>query len=235
MKWGKKPPEPPLEKVDWSTVGRFVISSQERPATRKRPSVTYGERAVRVPSGGVDALVLSPCAYLPRLTPAERKAAVGRPDDRLRDRILYEDPDRLRVLCTIDEPLEAGGDRHHEVRDADGRSLGTIRRVAPKRPFRHTWRIDHPGRGEITGRGEWANRDTKGILGHAAAGLVLGLIDSAAGLGADGGDQATGRRKLEWRLGTEVVMTSKGSAEISVHADWFDRRLAFAFALIGDF
>jgi hypothetical protein len=42
--------------------------------------------------------------------------------------------------------------------DADGRSLGTIRRVAPKRPFRHTWRIDHPGRGGITGRGEWFDR-----------------------------------------------------------------------------
>ncbi|MFD7428328.1 hypothetical protein ACFV6Z_14910 [Streptomyces sp. NPDC059818] len=41
-----------------------------------------------------------------------------------------------------------------------GGVLGTLRRIPPRRPFRHTWRIDQPGRPEIVGRDEWAAGDS---------------------------------------------------------------------------
>ena len=37
-----------------------------------------------------------------------------------------------------------------------------------------------------------------------------------------------------YRPGEEKVMESEGSDTVSVRTDWLDRRLAFAFALIGD-
>ncbi|MFS8204865.1 hypothetical protein ACLVWQ_40105 [Streptomyces sp. CWNU-52B] len=53
-------------------------------------------------------------------------------------------------------------------------------------------------------------------------------------MGAEGGDQRSKSRSLEWRAGDKVVMVSEGSEKVTVRADWLDRRLAFAFALVGD-
>ncbi|WP_067171508.1 hypothetical protein [Microtetraspora niveoalba] len=107
------------------------------------------------------------------------------------------------------------------------------RRIPPKRPFRHTWRIEQPGHPEITGRNKWASGGVKDIAGRAAERVLHEALD---GLLSSPGDSDRGRRprSLEWRSGEEVVMTSEGSAEVRIRKEWLDRRLAFAFALIGD-
>lgn len=225
---GKKVDEPPVEPVAWADVHKFVIGTAERPATPKRKKPVYGPRAVRVPRGGKDYPVNAPCAYLP---PASRPDSGPSRDDLT----LYEDPEAQRLLCYVDAPQEVDGERHHVVHDAQGQVIGTVRRVPPKRPFRHTWRIDQPGHPEIVGRNEWASGDsTKEVVGRAAARVTIGLVASLADLGAEGGDQPSRPRTLEWRVEDKVVMVSEGSAQVSIRAEWIDRRLAFAFALVGD-
>ncbi|MFD8120583.1 hypothetical protein ACH5AU_12870 [Streptomyces albidoflavus] len=49
----------------------------------------------------------------------------------------------------------------------------------------------------------------------------------------DGGDSSAPRR-LAWTAGDELVMEIQEHHPAHLHADWLDRRLAFAFALIGD-
>lgn len=72
------------------------------------------------------------------------------------------------------------------------------------------------------------------VVGQAAArvatGFVTGLFDVAGG----NADQPTRPRSLERRVNDTVVMVSEGSVEVTVNADWVDRRLAFTFALVGD-
>ncbi|MBT2406731.1 hypothetical protein J7I97_12050 [Streptomyces sp. ISL-87] len=198
-----------MEQVRWEAVHKFVIGSVERPLTAKRKRVVMGLTAVRVPKGGKDRRVLAPCAY---------------PGSGL---TLYEDPGARRLLCSVDAPEEVDGERRHVVRDAGGEPIGTIRRIAPRRPFKHTWRIDQPGHPEIVGRNEWAGG--QGVLKAAMA-----LADSAMGMGIEGGDQRSKPRTLEWRAGDRTVMVSGGGEEVTIRASWLDRRLAFAFALLGD-
>ncbi|MEU6415373.1 hypothetical protein [Microbispora sp. NPDC046933] len=50
-----------------------------------------------------------------------------------------------------------------------GQVIGTVKRIPPKRPFRHTWRIEQPGHPEITGRNEWVSGSLKHVAGRAAA------------------------------------------------------------------
>ncbi|MGW6703698.1 hypothetical protein ACWGDE_02215 [Streptomyces sp. NPDC054956] len=119
-----KPVEPPMEAVGWEQAGTFVISDVERPLTRKRKRAVTGPRAVRVPVGTDEQRAFAPCAYVgprPALT-------------------LDEDPEAQRLLCSVDAPDEVSGERHHAVLDAQGQLIGTLRRIPPKRPFKHTWR-----------------------------------------------------------------------------------------------
>lgn len=213
----KKEVEPPVEPVGWEQVGTFLVTDVERPWSRERKRAVTGRRAVRVPSGADEQSVLAPCAYV---GPGPALA-------------LYEDPDSNRLLCALDAPVEVDGDRHHVVRDAYGASIGTVLRIPPKRPFKHTWRIDQPGHPTVVGRNEIVSGDSKAeFLVRGALKASLFYLDSALG----GGDGARPRtpRTLEWKTGSETVMLSQGSAEVTVKADWLDRRLAFAFALVGD-
>ncbi|MFE2373917.1 hypothetical protein [Streptomyces sp. NPDC059398] len=225
----KRAVEPPVEPVAWANVHKFIIDTVERPETTKRKRAVYGLRAVRVPKGSMEYRVNAPCAYL---APASRPAA-GPSRSHL---TLYEDPEAQSLLCYVGAPTEVNGERHHVVHDSQGHSIGTLRRIPPKRPFRHTWRIDQPGHPEIVGRNEWASGEsTKEVVGRAATrvafGFVTGLVADIAG---GNSDQPTNPRTLEWRAEEKIVMMSEGSREITVRAEWVDRRLAFAFALVGD-
>ncbi|WP_328378182.1 hypothetical protein OHB13_21460 [Streptomyces sp. NBC_00440] len=225
---GRKAEEPAVEPIEWVNVHKFIIGTVERPETIKRKKAVYGPRAVRVPKGGKDYRVNTPCAYL---APASRP--VDGPSHN--DLTLYEDPECQNLLCYVEPPEEVDGERHHLVHDAQGLTIGTLRRIPPKRPFRHTWRIDQPGHAEIVGRNEWASGDsTKEVVGRAAARMTIGFVAGLADFGGGNGDQPTKPRTLEWRVEEKVVMMSEGSVEVSIKADWIDRRLAFAFALVGD-
>ncbi|MFC5888796.1 hypothetical protein RMN57_32465 [Kitasatospora sp. CM 4170] len=225
-------PEPPVEPVGWERVREFVVSDVERPATPTRARITWGPRAIRVPKGGKNDRVLAPCAYV---ATSARPLPVSVPPAGGPELTLFEDTDATRLLCYVGEPQEGGGERRHPVHDGDGRLIGTLRRVSPRRPFRHTWAIDQPGRPSVVGRNEWiAGGSPKDALSRAAGRFALGVVDSLASLGAEGGDQPAKPRTLEWRAGDEVVMLSAGSEKVTVQAEWVDRRLAFAFALLGD-
>jgi hypothetical protein len=221
---GKKVEEPPVEPVSWATVQQFVLGSVERPKTAKRTRSGFGPRAVRVPQGHKDMLVLAPCAYV---ATAEKHSSTSDPG-----LTLYEDVEQQQLLCYVDAPQNVNGERHHVVRDAGGQAIGTLRRVPPKRPFKHTWRIDQPGHPEIVGRHELASGSAKEVAGRVAGRFVTGVLDDMLNPGE--GDQPSKNRSLEWRSGEDVVITSEGSTKITVRAEWVDRRLAFAFALVGD-
>ncbi|MEU9183951.1 hypothetical protein AB0D14_05160 [Streptomyces sp. NPDC048484] len=223
---GNSDAEVPVEPVAWATVREFVIGSVERPLTPKRKRVVRGPRAVRVPKGGKDSRVLAPCAFLGR---SDHAGLPSRPE-----LTLYEDIEGRSLLCYVDSPKDVDGEQHHVVHDRQGQVIGTIRRVPPKRPFKHTWRMDQPGHPEIAGRNEWASGDAKEVAGRAAGKFALGVVGAIANLGAEGGDQRSKPRSLEWRADDKVVMVSEGSEKVTVRADWLDRRLAFAFALVSD-
>ncbi|MCX4551035.1 hypothetical protein OG204_11990 [Streptomyces sp. NBC_01387] len=220
----KKVEEPSVEPVSWADVCEFVLGSVERPKTAKRTRSGFGPRAVRVPQGDKDMRVLAPCAYV---ATAEKHSFPSDPG-----LTLYEDIEQQRLLCYLDAPQDVEGEQHHVVRDAQDQVIGTLRRVPPKRPFKHTWRIDQPGHPEIVGRNELASGSAKEVAGRAASRFVTGVFDDLLNPGES--DQSSKYRSLEWRSGEDVVITSEGSAKINIHADWIDRRLAFAFALVGD-
>ncbi|MGW2823256.1 hypothetical protein ACWC24_20045 [Streptomyces sp. NPDC001443] len=217
--------EPPVEPVAWENVREFVIGSVERPKSPKRPRSGWGKPAVRVPTGSEDLPVLAPCAFLGSASVAHLPS---RPE-----LTLYEDADARRLLCYVEEPQELDGEQHHVVRDGQGEVIGTLRRVPPKRPFKHTWRIEQPGRQEIVGRNEWASGSGGQVVARLAIRAAFEAVDNIFYTGDDGQSNSKARA-LEWRSGEETVMTSEGSAKITVQADWLDRRLAFAFALVGD-
>ncbi|GGL73502.1 hypothetical protein GCM10010129_16400 [Streptomyces fumigatiscleroticus] len=218
--------EPPIEQVAWDTVRKFVVSPVVRPESPKRSRAVLDKPAVRVPMGTKLLPVLAPCAYLGSSSVPQ---SPSRPEF-----TLYEDPGALRLLCYVEEPQEVDGEQHYVVRDGQGQTVGTLRRIPPKRPFKHTWRIEQPGRPEIVGRNEWASGSAKEVAGRAAGRFVTGIVDDLLNPG-DGDTPGTGKgRKLEWRADDKVVMTSEGSNEVHVRVDWVDRRLAFAFALVGD-
>ncbi|MFJ2516920.1 hypothetical protein ACIPEL_34895 [Streptomyces griseoviridis] len=217
--------EGPVDPVPWETVFRFVVGSVERPKSPKRPRSVWGKPAVRVPTGGKDRPVLAPCAFLGS---SSVQGLPSRPE-----LTLYEDADAQRLLCWVEEPEEVDGETRHIVRDAEGQIIGTLRRVPPKRPFKHTWRIEQPGQPEIVGRNEWASGSAGEVASRFAVRAAFEAVDSLFHAGTD--DKASGKaRSLEWRAGDKIVMTSQGSREVKIEATWLDRRLAFAFALVGD-
>jgi hypothetical protein len=219
--------EPPVEVVGWADVQTFVLSAVERPITVKRKRAVPGKPAVRVARGAKDLQVLAPCAFLGS---AQAAGLPSRPEH-----TLYEDPAEQRLLCYVEPAADIDGEQRHVVRDAQGQIVGTLSRVPPKRrPLRHTWRIEQPGHPEIVGRNEWVSGDAKEIAGRMAGRLIGGVFSAIGDLGAEGGDQRSKSRSLEWRAEDKVVMVSEGSERVSVRAGWIDRRLAFAFALIGD-
>jgi hypothetical protein len=225
----QKAAEPPVEQVGWADVQTFVVSAVERPVTVKRKRAVSGKRAVRVARGSKDLRVLAPCAFVGSAATPE-SGVPSRPGH-----TLYEDPEERRLLCYVEPAVDIDGEQRFNVRDGQGQLVGALTRVPPKRrPFKHTWRIEQPGRPEIVGRNEWVSGDAKEIAGRMAGKLLGGVLNAVGDLGAEGGDQPAKPRTLEWRAEDKVVMVSEGSEKVTVRAGWIDRRLAFAFALVGD-
>lgn len=224
-KRAKAAEEPPVEPTPWANVREFVISSVERPKSPKRMRSVWGKPAVRVPTGSSDYPTLAPCAFL-------GSSSIPNPPSRP-ELTLYEDIDTQHLLCYVEEPQEVNREQHYVVRDSRQQAIGTLRRIPPKRPFKHTWRIDQPGHPTIIGRNEWASGTAGQAVARVAIRAAFEAVDSAFYAGTDQKPTAKART-LEWLAGDEVVMTSEGSSKVEIQADWIDRRLAFAFALVGD-
>ena len=198
--------------ADWRNVREFTLGNVERPATRTRNRIEWGPNAIRTPDGSKDDPVLKACAY------------VGP------DRSLYLDADLTQLLCVVDRT----GDDIWVVRDEGAVEIGSITRIPSNRPLlRPNWRIEQPGHPELLGRTEWLSGKPGRLAAKAASRLIVGVLDGLTGVGDEGGDQPTRDRTLEWRAGTEVAMYSEGTAAISIRAEWLDRRLPFAYALVG--
>ncbi|MGA5893794.1 hypothetical protein [Streptomyces venetus] len=213
--------EPPIPVVPWTDAWEFAITEEERPATGQRKRAALGVRAFRVPHGSGDQRVNAPCAFFP----PQASTANGRR--------LYEDAEGSRLLCSLDEPQDVEGRRHHEVRDAGGQVIGTIQRIAPlKHAVKPTWRIAQPGHPEIVSSAEWVKGGPKEMVQRGAGKLLLGVVQAVADMGAEGGDQPAKSRVLEWKAGDELVLTSEGDLRFLVRAAWLDRRLVFAYALL---
>lgn len=195
----------------WESVREFTIGTVELPATRKRKKIGWGPKAIRVPQGGKDDRVLAACAY------------VGP------NRSLYLDAELSRLLCVA----VPSGENAWTVHDADAATVGTITRIPSNRPLlRPNWRIEQPGQVDVIGRTEWLSGDAKQLAEKAAGRFFTGVLDALTGFGAEGGDQPTKERVLEWRAGDDVVMLSEATKSVTVKAPWLDRRLAFAYTLV---
>ncbi|MEK8171355.1 hypothetical protein NKH77_23530 [Streptomyces sp. M19] len=140
-----------------------------------------------------------------------------------------------RLLCFLDTSEETGTGACGATGcgTATGGHRDDPASAPARRPFKHTWRVEQPGHPEIVGRNQWATGDMKEIAGRGTGRFVMELVDSVASLGVERDATAKKARTLEWRAGEQVVMVSQGNT-CTVRADWFDRRLAFAFALLGD-
>ncbi|MGK5730643.1 hypothetical protein [Streptomyces sp. URMC 124] len=212
--------EPPVPAVDWRDVEQFRIGTVERDigAGRKRPVI--GQNAVRVPRIEGQERINAPCAFF------------GSQAARLGAHVLYEDERAQQVLCSIGEPQSVGDERHYPVRDGQGQVIGGIRRIPPSGELsRPTWRIEQPGRPEITGLNKWSTLNPLSMAAHAA-GKVLGGLAMAVFLSEPAGGDQRGRTLL-WSAGREKVMESDDYT-FTVLTPWLDRRLAFAVAVIGD-
>lgn len=226
MAFGKrkrKEQVPPVPAVDWRGVEEFTIGTWERERVGKQP--VRGLRAIRVPDRKVEETVYAPCAYFGTGSRTELEFR------------LYEDAERQRPLCALDEPIEQDGEEVYRVRDSQYEVIGTIRRIPPtRRLVRHTWRIDQPGRPTIVARNKWATKNPKELVGTALGSTVIFLFRSSG----DGSYSSRGR-DLEWRTTDgEFVMCSSGfngyemHLEIEIEVPWLDRRLAFAYAMLTD-
>ncbi|MFC5674852.1 hypothetical protein [Streptomyces incanus] len=231
-----KAEESPVDPVNWADVQTFLVSSVERPETVKRKRAVWGKPAIRVARGPKDMRVLAPCAFLGSVeTQHIQRSALPGLDVARPEHTLYEDADGGCLLCYVEPPVETdGGEQQYIVRDDAGQVIGTLTRVPPRRPFKHTWRIEQPDHPEIVGRNEWVSGDAKEIAGRVAGRFLGGVFNAVGDLGAEGGDQRTKPRSLDWRAADKIVMVSEGSERMTVRAGWVDRRLAFAFALVGD-
>ncbi|MFJ2568495.1 hypothetical protein ACIO02_37225 [Streptomyces sp. NPDC087568] len=217
--------EPAAPVVSWADAWEFVVGEVERPAAGRRRRPVLGPRAFRVPQRRGEQCVNAPCAFFP-----QQPSSPGSPELRL-----YEDVDGRTLLCSVDEPVKAGGERHFAVRDGQGRAIGTIRRIAPlKYALAPVWRIDQPGHAEIVSSGEWANGGPKEMFQRGAGKLVQGFFQGVADLGADGDQASDASRVLQWTADGEPVLASDGRGRFLVRAPWLDRRLVFAYALVRD-
>ena len=215
--------------VEWAGVREFTVGTVERPATKQRARPVRGPRAIRVPKGAGNSKVFAPCAYVAAVAPPVPQSAM--------EPCLYEDPDAQRLLCYLVAEGGEGGERRIQVFDGLGEEIGVIRRVPPSsKPFKHTWRIEQPGHPEIVGRNQWSGFNAKRLAQRAADNVVPEVLNAVTGMGPDDTHNSPVRksRTLEWVADGELVMTSQSIKLLTIKADWLDRRLAFAFAVVGD-
>lgn len=195
----------------WEDVREFTLGNVSRPATRTHNRIEFGPNAIRAVQGPNDDRVLEPYAY------------VGA------NRSLYLDADLTQLLCGV----AATGEHAWTVQDAGGAVVGSVTRLPSSRPLlRPNWRIDQPGHPEVVGRTEWLTGSPGRLAAKAASRLIVGILDGLTGVGDEGGDQPSKSRTIEWRTDSELVMVSCTSIRIT--ADWLDRRLSFAYALLAE-
>ncbi|WP_367048570.1 hypothetical protein [Streptomyces sp. Je 1-332] len=225
--------EAPVAAVPWVGVREFTVGTVERPAASKGGRPVRGPRAIRVPAGGGKPRVFAPCAYIAPAAPPVPASAM--------EPCLFEDPEAQRLLCYLvpdDDESGDGGERCFRVFDGQHDAIGTIRRIPPSsKLFKHTWRINQPGHSEIIGRNQWVSGDAKQIAERGAGKAFTEVLSAVSSMGHEGSDQGSPirkSRKLEWRSGGELVMISESIKLLAVKANWLDRRLAFAFAVLGD-
>ncbi|WAC96771.1 hypothetical protein [Streptomyces sp. NA13] len=214
---------PPVEPADWRDVTTFTIGSTERPPTKGYRRPVDGPTAIRVTDEDAYGPILRPCAYL-----GFPQNNTGGPDIA---HTLFTDPLHAHLLCSVSHRHEKDGIGHHVVRTAEGTRIGVIQRLPRKGLRRHTWRIEQPGRPVVVGRSRWAAYSPRHFAGEAGISLANVALDSV--LPGEGKDTAAPRR-LTWTADDELVMETQDRHPTHLHADWLDRRLAFAFALIGD-
>lgn len=199
---------------DWQRVTAFRYGSLSSDGTNKRAAGSAV--GVRILRGGGPEDFFTPCA----LAGNDRRSLYLPNGD---------------LLCTVD-PAETIDDvRHDRVRAADGEPVGTIRRIPPtRRPLKHTWRIDQPGRPEIVGRNLFATTDPRRLAAHTADTALSLTFDTVLG-GPDGSIGPVRPRVLAWKAAGDLVMTTDGRGKpVRILAPWVDRRLAFVFAMLGD-
>ncbi|MFE9406731.1 hypothetical protein ACFYNY_34050 [Streptomyces sp. NPDC006530] len=221
--------EAPVPVVEWAGVWQFTLGTVERPVTKSRPRAVRGPRAIRVPRGAGRSQVFAPCAYVGPGAPAAPPSAM--------ELCLYEDAEFRRLLCYLLEEDGQDGERRFQVCDGQGQSIGTIRRVPPTgKLFKHTWRINQPGHPEIAGRNQWSGHHVKRLAKRAADNIVPEVLNAVTGMGVDDtyGNASAKSRTLEWVSDGDVVMVSESIKLLTIKKDWLDRRLAFAFGVLGD-
>jgi hypothetical protein len=150
---------------------------------------------------------------------------------------LYEDPEAQQLLCYLVAEGDEGSERRIKVFDGHGEGIGAIRRIPPSsKLFKHTWRIEQPGHPEIVGRNQWSGFNAKRIAQRAADNVVPEVLNAVTGMGPDDTHSSPVRksRTLEWVSDGELVMISQSIKLLTIKADWLDRRLAFAFSVLGD-
>ncbi|MEU0937021.1 hypothetical protein [Embleya sp. NPDC005971] len=206
-----------VDPTDWRSVSAFtygpLASSPARAAAKSALDTKVGIRVLR---GGGSGAFFTPCAFA-----GDDRRSLHLPDGDL--------------LCTVDAAETIDGVRHDRVRAADGEPVGTIRRIPPaRRPLKHTWRIDQPGRPEIVGRNLFTTSDPRRLAAHTAD-TALSLTFDTLLSGPDGSLGPVRPRVLGWKAAGELVMTTDGRRlPVRVLVPWVDRRLAFAFAMLGD-
>jgi hypothetical protein len=206
--------------VDWRGVREFQITTALRRGAKLRDK-DHGRLAVRVPvpAGEGEATPLVPCAFF------SPKVALSVAASRA-----YTDESATRVLLAMEKNRHAeGGEEHHLVRDAAGAEIGLIRRIPPAGPGplgKHGWRMEQPGFPPLeAARHRPPRRHGRAFLTDALA--------SAVGM-EEGGAHVGQTRTLAWHAGDEHVMTSRADGPVVIEADWLDRRLAIAYAMLLD-
>lgn len=210
----------------------FVLGPVERPETVRRKSPVYGGWAIRVPQGDSEDRALAPSAYCaPGADPLSLKPPRS---------LLFEDAERQKLLCQVGPGIEDGRARRHEVRDGQGRVIGALHRHKGKNWMAsHTWRLEQPGRPEIVGQKGLATSGLARVFGAGVDMVSTGLVDAVFSRNGEttSSDPGASTRRLDWVVDGEVIMSSRDTewgTACAIRADWLDRRLAFAFALLGD-
>ncbi|MEY6563408.1 hypothetical protein AB8B12_00260 [Streptomyces sp. PGLac3x] len=223
MSFLRREKRPPVGPLDWQHVTTFTIGYEDRPSTKGYRRPVIGKHAIRVPGEDAYGPTLRPCAYL-----GSHQDNNGGPDIA---HTLFTDPLHAHLLCSVSHRHEKDGIGHQVVRTAEGTRIGVIQRLPRKGLRGHTWRIEQPGRPTILGRNRWATYGPRKFAGEAGISIVNAALDSV--FSGDGSDAADPRR-LAWTADDELVMETQDRHPTHIHAEWLDRRLAFAFALIGD-
>ncbi|MEU6442682.1 hypothetical protein [Streptomyces sp. NPDC047046] len=216
-------PDSPLATVDWREARNFVLGTLELARSSKRSREVHGVMAIRVWKDDPRGSIYAPCAF--------RGAHAGPLPSGIPEKRLFEDRECLRVLCHVDDGVEEGAVRRHQVMDGRGESIGTIEHHPPKERHKYpSWRIQQPGHPEIVGSSE-GNLIERGLV--SLVDFSLDFINGA--LVGDGRARKPKKpRLIGWKdEAGKLVMISQGK-EHTVKAAWLDRRLAFAFALLGD-